>query len=262
MTDNQLCMFSTPVMPQEYIGKEKTSGGITKNTPREWTDKEVEWCLNLKAQGYTTREIAESVCRDITSVSVKMKRLSKANDTYNAKHLEEKYRLNADFFNAIQPKTILDVYSGEKHYWSDKAKCVSNDKNTNFEATYHLDAFDLMCQEYAQKHKYDLVDLDPFGSAFDCFDIATKIANKGLIITYGELGHLRWKRIDYVKYTYGIERIEDFTLDRLIAETQKIGRHNHKELSVHSYGEWQGIARVYYTICPFKNYEAWEAKNE
>ena len=53
-------------------------------------------------------------------------------------------------------------------------------------------------------YRFDLIDIDPFGSAYDCFDLSIKIAEKGLIITYGEMGHIRWKRLDYVNRIYNI----------------------------------------------------------
>lgn len=183
---------------------------------------------------------------------------NKKTDTYNDSHLKEKYDTNDAFFDFLKPQTILDVYSGEKHYWSNKCECVSNDKNTSFDATYHYDAFDLLCREYVKGSKYDLIDLDPFGSAYDCFDLAIKMAKKGLIITYGEIGHKRWKRTDFVKYTYGINNIQDFTIENLIKHTQMIAHHNHKELSVWKICEWHNIARVYYTIGDFKIVEQWE----
>lgn len=235
---------------------------MTKTTPREWTDSEIEWCMDLKRQGWSVKDIAESVGRDITSVSIKLKRLKKSNDTYNADHLREKYILNDSFYEVAKPDSILDAYTGVKHYWKSKnCKCVSNDYDPRIEADYHLEALKFLCKEYLEGNKYDLIDLDPYGSAFDCFDLALKMANKALIVTYGELGHKRWKRLDYVRNTYQIDRLEFFNIETLIAKTQEIGRHNHKNLVVWNVGEWRNIARVYYLIEPLKITEQWEAKN-
>ena len=65
--------------------------------------------------------------------------------------------------------------------------------------------------------KFDLIDLDPFGSAYDCFDLAIKMAKKGLCITLGELGHKRWKRLDFVSSHYGIDNIDNLTLSNFPA---------------------------------------------
>lgn len=256
----QLCFIDTsvPYMPEEYKGEELPYTGVTKFVPRKWTDKEIAWCTKLKDNGYTIGEIAESIGRDIVQTSIKLKRLTKKNDTYNHTHLDDKYRLNDEFFGIIQPQSILDVYTGVKHYWLGKCKCVTNDIDKSIEADYHLDSLKLLCQEYLQGNKYDLVDLDPFGSAYDCFDLALKIANKGLIVTYGEIGHKRWKRLDYVRNTYEIDDLEDFTIENLILKTIEIARHNHKDLDVYKVGDWKNIVRVYYIIKPYKITEQWD----
>ena len=69
------CKTSKLEMPKEFIGKTKKGGGYTKNAPREWTEKEIEWCIDLRERGYSLNQIAESIERDILSVSIKMKRL-------------------------------------------------------------------------------------------------------------------------------------------------------------------------------------------
>ena len=262
MDYEQLSFIETncPQMPEEYKGNAKTWGGITKNIPREWTKEEVEWCLTLKRQGYKIDEIAESVGREKTSVSIKLKRLTKEKNTYNIEHLSEKYLLNDAFYDEIRPNTVLDVFTGEKQYWKAKCKCLSNDKNPQITADFHLDALKFVCQEYFNGNKYDIVDLDPYGSAYDCFNLAIKIATKGIIITYGEMGHKRWKRLDFVRDTYGIQNIDDFTVDNLIKKTQEIGRHNHKDLIVRHVGNWRNISRVYFEIQPYKVTEQWEGK--
>ena len=73
-----------------------------------------------------------------------------------------------------------------------------------------MDALKLLCREYIGGKRYDLVDLDPFGSAYDCFDLACKIAKKGLCITLGEMGHKRWRRFDFIRTHYDIDCEEDF----------------------------------------------------
>lgn len=260
----QLCLFDMgcPQMPKSYVGKELTNGGFTIYTPRQWTAEEIDWCLDLRNKGYSIQEIADSVCRDKASVSLKLKRLTKKNDTYNLEHLKEKYNLNDEFYEVIKPEKVLDVYSGKKHYWKSKCNCVSNDIDTEIEADYHMDSLKFLCQEFLKGNKYDLIDLDPYGSAYDCFDLAVKMAKKGLIITYGEMGHKRWKRLDYVGSIYGITDIKDFNIQALIAKTQDIARHNKKNLEVWRVCEWRNITRVYYIIQELKITEQWEKKDE
>ena len=102
-----------------------------------------------------------------------------------------------------------------------------------------------------------MIDLDPFGSAYDCFDLAVKMAKKGLIITLGELGHKRWKRLDFVRTHYGIKTLDAFTIENLIQHIQAIGERNKKRLIVWQYREWQNTGRVYFTIDRLKVTDQW-----
>lgn len=246
------------MMPDEYKGVITTNGGYTKTSPRKWTDEEIEWVKSLISKGYTNKEIAVSIDRSEVSTQIKIKRLGKKNTTYNDEHVADKYQTNVDFLNYIQPETVMDVYSGEKSFYSDYCKVISNDKNEQFDTDYHLDALDFCCLMYYEGAKADVVDLDPFGSAYDCFDLAIKMAKKGLVITFGELGHKRWKRLDYVSRYCGIDSLGDFTLEALISYVQKIGLRNKKELVVYSKREWRNIGRVWFEIKPYKVTSQWE----
>lgn len=244
-------VFSNPyLMPSEYKGEYTKNGGLTKNAPRKWTDKEIEWVNMLKAKGLNTKQIAECIDRDVTQVSIKIKRLGKKSMTYNQSHFEEKFAVNYEFVKEIKPKSVLDVYAGFASVYK-KLNCenvISNDKNENSKTEYHLDALDFVCQMYIDKRKFDLVDLDPFGSAYDCFDLAIKMAKKGIIITLGELGHKRFKRLDFVRRYYGIETLEDFTTNNLVKHIIKIGERNKKTLIPIYVKDWRNIARVYFKI--------------
>lgn len=242
------------LMPEEYKGKQGNKTEYTHTPPREWTKKEIEWLLLKHKQGYSTDQIAYSMGRTQVSVSIKLKRLKKDKDTYNEKHLEDKYLFNDSFLELLQPKTILDLFCGVKSYYKskDKYQVVTNDIDKKIAADYHADALKTICALYSIDESFDLIDLDPFGSAYDCFDLAIKMARKGLVITLGELGHKRWKRLDYVKRFYGIEKMEDFTIDNLIKHIQQIGLRNKKELKVIYKKEWENIGRVWFEIFPTK----------
>ena len=238
------------LMPLEYKGNYYKNGGLTKFNPRKWTVKEIEWVNMLKEKGFNTKQIAECIDRDITQVSIKIKRLSKKSMNYNVAHLQEKFSLNCDFVKEIKPESILDVFAGIDSVYK-KFNCkniISNDKNEKANTEYHLDALDFICQMYINKQKFDIVDLDPFGSAYDCFDLAIKMAEKGLIITLGELGHKRFKRLDFVSRYYGIKKLEDFTTNNLVNHIIKIGERNKKTLIPIYVKDWRNIARVYFKI--------------
>jgi hypothetical protein len=244
-------VFYNPyLMPSEYKGEYTKNGGLTKFQPRKWTEKEIEWVNMLKAKGFNTKQIAECIDRDVTQVSIKIKRLGKKSMTYNQGHFEEKFAVNYDFVKEIRPKSVLDVYAGFASVYK-KLNCdnvISNDKNEKSNTEYHLEALDFVCQMYIDKRKFDLVDLDPFGSAYDCFDLAIKMAKKGIVITLGELGHKRFKRLDFVRRYYGIETLEDFTTDNLVKHIIKIGERNKKNLIPIYVKDWRNIARVYFKI--------------
>lgn len=236
-------------MPNEYKGKLLKSGGITINQPRKWTDEEIKWCLDLKEKGYSIKNIADSIDRDLLQVQIKMKRLSKNENTYNFKHREDKYFHNELFLNEIKPVGVLDLFAGSESYYEGKVdELYTNDIEYKFNTYYNEKAEKLVCKLHYENAKFDLIDIDPFGSAYDCFDLSIKMAKKGLIITFGEMGHLRFKRIDYVQKFYNINSIEDFTIDNLITEVQKIGIRNRKKLTPIYIRDWKNISRVYFKI--------------
>lgn len=248
-----------PKMPEEYKGNSITFGGYTKSQPRKWNEKEIEWLKNMIENGYTVNEIADSMDRTPVSIEIKRKRLTKKDNTYNKKHIVEKYEINEKFISDNNFKSVLDLYCGEKSFYSNRSfDLTTNDINKEIPADYHMDSFKLICKLYSEDNKYDFIDLDPFGSAYNCFDIAIKMAKKGISITLGELGHKRWKRLDFVRSHYDIETIDDFTIENLIKHIQKIGYRNKKQLTVYDYKEWQNIGRVWFTIEPLKITEQWE----
>jgi hypothetical protein len=251
---------NTYLMPSEYKGEYTKNGGLTQFQPRKWTEKEIEWVNMLKAKGFNTKQIAECIDRDITQVSIKIKRLGKMNKTYNDPHRAEKYATNARFIIDANIDSVLDVFSGSKSAYETYVlkKLVTNDAEVSFSADYNYDALTFCCMQYAGGNKYDLVDLDPFGSAYDCFDLAIKMAKKGLIITLGELGHKRFKRLDFVRRYYGIETLEDFTTDNLVKHIIKIGERNKKTLIPIYVKDWRNIARVYFKIKQLKITEQWD----
>lgn len=256
-------VFSNPYfMPSEYKGEYTKNGGLTKFQPRKWTEKEIEWVNMLKAKGFNTKQIAECIDRDVTQVSIKIKRLGKMNKTYNDTHRAEKYSTNAKFIIDADINSVLDVFSGSKSAYVTYGlkKIVTNDIENSFSTDYNYDALTFCCMQYAGGNKYDLVDLDHFGSAYDCFDLAIKMAKKGLIITLGELGHKRFKRLDFVRRYYGIETLEDFTTDNLVKHIIKIGERNKKTLIPIYVKDWRNIARVYFKIEQLKITEQWDVK--
>jgi hypothetical protein len=219
--------------------------GVIKSVPRKWTDENIKQLLDLKKQK-SIKEISDIIDRTETSIRIKLKRLKFSDDTYNEKHRQDKYKCNRLFISEINPKNILDVYAGNSYYKkTTDIKVVDNDiKGT--ETDYTLDAFDFLVK--FRKKKFDLVDIDPFGSAFDCFDFALQIAQKGIVITFGEYGHKRWRRSDYVKYRYNINAYQDFSPDKFNNYVIERGRIYNKDLSIFISKDYGNIIRTYFKI--------------
>ena len=235
------------------------SNTFHKTQAKRWTKEEEQHILNLRAQGYTKEQIALATNRSLESVGIKLKRLGKRNNNYNQEHINEKYLLNHDFLQKVQPKSVLDLFCGENSFYKthcNDLKIISNDIEPTIAADFNLDALKLLCFLYYKGQKFDLIDLDPFGSAADCFDLAIKMSRKGLIITLGELGHKRFKRLDYVKRYYSIESLEDFTTANIVNKIMQQGTKHKKSLIPIAILERQNISRVYFRIEPLKFFEA------
>lgn len=143
-----------PVLPEEYRGEEKPQTAYVNSAPREWSDSEVEWLRDMRAKGFTNAEIAESMGRTETSISIKLKRLGKANERYNEAHRKEKYGANRGFFEIIEPKSVLDLYCGTESWWQsnlplDSVEVETNDIDQGIIATYHRPAEKLVAELYA-----------------------------------------------------------------------------------------------------------------
>jgi len=250
-----------PIMPREFEGKVGKGCGYTASLPRRWTEDEISWVVKLKKLGFSNEQIAISTGRTAISIQIKLKRLGKSGGTYNKGHVADKYACNAQYLSVMQPKSVLDIYCGERSWWSSQMGGVeTNDINASFNADHHERAEMLIHKLYYEGKTYDVIDLDPFGSAYECFDLAVKMATKGIVVTFGELGHKRWKRLDYVRRYYGIDNMRDFTLDGLMQHLQTIAERNKKQLIPIIVRNWGNIGRVWYRIEKLKISEQWEHK--
>lgn len=239
-------------------GQALKSGGYTKTVPRSWTDEEISWIQEKRLAGMRLSEMAEALDRSEVSIQVKLKRLGKTKDTYNSNHRDLKYAANESFFSQIQPSSVLDLYAGNSWYLDRVSRLITNDTDTKFNTDYHENAEHLIHRLWLDKSKFDLIDLDPYGSAYECFLPAIKMAQKGLVVSFGEWGHLRWKRLDFVRDRYGIEELEDFTIDKFIDEICRIGRTQKKELVLLDSLQYGNFLRCYFQIKPYKVTEQWE----
>jgi hypothetical protein len=221
--------------------------GVIKSEPKGWSDEEIKKLLELKKLGFSFEQIGNIFERTAYSCNRKYYKLKKKLDTYNDKHRELKYEYNKQFLQNVDAESLLDAFSGGISWWKQNEELKVIDNDINIEGSdYKLDAFDFLYQH--RKKKFDIVDLDPFGSAFDCFDFALQIAQKGLIITFGEIVGRRFNRQDFVEHRYGMNYIEDFTTQKLSDYVVKRALIYRKILTPIIKAEMTNISRVYYKI--------------
>jgi hypothetical protein len=186
-------------------------------------------------------------------------RMSKNNDSYNTNNRDEKYQANQRFYDLIKPRTVLDVYAGNSWWSQTSAVTTTNDTDEKFATDYSMDSLDLLCKMKLANKKFDVVDLDPYGSAYSCFDLAIKLAKKGVVVSFGEWGHKRWKRFDFVKPRYGIDSINDYGVgEKFIAEFQRIAACNKKLANPIITLQYSNFVRVYFELNDIKITEQWE----
>ena len=221
--------------------------GVIKSEPKGWSDDEISKLLQMKKSGLSFEQIGVRLTRTAYSCNRKYYKLMKNLDTYNDKHRSLKYEYNKRFIEKVSVRSLLDAYSGGVSWWKTNTELTVIDNDIKVDgADYKLDAFDFLYQK--RKNKYDVVDLDPFGSAFDCFDLALQIAQKGLIITFGEIVGRRFNRMDFVEHRYGVDYIEDFTTSKLSEYVEKRALIYRKRLTPIIKAEMTNISRVYYQI--------------
>lgn len=242
-----LLIFPEHILDDKFKGKYTKQTSLTINQPRKWTQDEINHVLKLKKLGYNNDYIAQCIDRDNVSVQIKLKRLKKKNDTYNTKHRDEKYNLNNKFLDILKPKSVLDLYAGENSFYKNKVdKLITNDKNENFNCDYNMKADLLLAKLYSEKNKFDIIDIDPFGSGYECFELAFRMIKKGLIITLGEFGHIRWKRLDFVNKKYNINNFKDFTIENINNKIIEKAKQNDCNLKVLFSGNFTNIKRTYF----------------
>lgn len=238
-------------------GEVLSNSQYVKTTPRRWTDSEIEWLRDRRNEGASIAELSEALGRSEVSVSVKLKRLQKSNDTYNQRFRDKKYLANHSFLELIQPSSVLDVYAGESFWKPLVSNTITNDIDERFETDYNENALDLMCRLHLKRQKFDLIDLDPFGSSYECFDFAFRMAKKAVIISFGEWGHLRWRRLDYVRHRYSIHDLNQWSPDKFMQEAKRIALLHKKKAMVVDSLNYGNFLRVYFALEPFKETSQW-----
>lgn len=221
----------------------------SKTQKRKWTEDEEEYVYTLKNKGHTINYISKKTGRSKPSITNKLRRLRKKKGVgqYDKDHSNKKHLLNQRFLKQIQPNTILDLYNaGNTQY--NKYEVTTNDIDPKFDTDYHKDALELIQELYSQGKKYDLIDIDPYGTAYPLWKYGVRMVKKGIIITLGELGHKRFKRYDTVGKYYGIYDMEHFTaymmVRKLLCDAEELG----VKCKCVNLADWGYIARAYFII--------------
>lgn len=249
------------LMPKDYVGPNLKNNGFVRFTPRRWTEQEIKWALNLRLRGFSVPQIAVCIYRDELSVETKLKKLSKKSATYNPAHLSEKYAANDAFLKMVNPRSVLDLYAGRESWYRGKVdELYANDKLESPTNESRGDALRTLCRIYSEGKKYDLVDLDPFGSAYDLFDLAIKTATKGLVVTFGEMGCKRFGRSDFIRRRYGSMMSSALDVGALTDFMIVAGERNKKSLVPALTRNWHNISRVYFLVGGFRITEQWDKK--
>lgn len=199
--------------------------------------------------GKSTKAIAAELGRTTTSVALKRKRLSKGTGkSYNDPHRDEKYAANLAFLQHLKPRSVLDLYAGPVSYYRGLGyNLTTNDKEYSGH-TYNTEAHRVLGLMLYEGRKFCLVDLDPFGSAFECLELAVQVARRGLVVTFGELGHRRWRRADYTARTYRIADPNGLTLENLAAYVDEVAQRYKRRAVIHTAHNWRNIGRVYFVL--------------
>ena len=253
----------------------KKSGAVPMFTgrcgsPRKWSDDEVKWCVSLHEEGFSYSDIAVSLGRTKGSVQIKMNSILKKTNAYNDEHVEEKFMINAKFaddvigsFKGRHCRRILDLYCGYNGFWKQYAdsktntqiELITNDVNRDISADYNEDAERLIHKLYYEGNTYDIVDIDPFGSPYECIELGVKMARRGLCVTFRDLRMKQFNRLDFVRDRYDVGSLDDFSVETLIDYVMKVGRRNKKLLEVYYYSVWNKVARVWFRVYESNAYE-------
>lgn len=212
--------------------------------------------IELREEGFSYKHLSSKYGYSEELIKSWISKYKKQLNTYNKDHLEEKYQVNSEFFEAIKPKSILDLYCGRNRFWANNygsdCKVISNDALVDKEARpdYKMNIrADQLLQAYllVDKH-FDLIDIDPYGSPRDCIEAGIKLADKGLIITFGDFKNC-CKRFsseskNLFQEFYGINLPKGkVTIDHMAEFVVKLSNYRFKVWGIIS---WKSCDRIYF----------------
>lgn len=222
----------------------------------KWTKEEDSIIRQMRNEGFTVYAISKKLNRSQGVIENRIGKLRKEDGAYNIDHVSEKYEMNNDLFYEINPKSILDLFSGKNSFWkkySKEATVISNDIKKDIISDIHADAEELLEVFYSIGNiSFDLIDIDPFGSPIRYLDKSIMMSNKGIIITFGDIKKLKRFPTKYKSYMLDVYRIDipisKVTLSDLenfvIERAKRLG----KNLEVYAACSWKTSDRIWFKI--------------
>lgn len=212
--------------------------------------------IEMQDEGLTILAIARRLKMTEPAVRQQIKCIKLNTGTYNSDHIFEKYQSNEYFLSLIKVETVLDLFCGENNWWKNNTKLdvTSNDLNTKIvSADIHSNARELLKLFVKLNVKFDLIDIDPYGSPIAYFQDALKISNRGIIITLGD-NPTRMKRFpgkfkNYYRINYGLDMdASKVTDDDLIKHFIDLAKKENKTIKLELRCQWKTASRYYFSI--------------
>lgn len=212
--------------------------------------------FELAEEGFSCNHLSRKYGYDIQLIKSWISKQKKLENSYNSDHVEEKYIINKEFYDQVKPKSILDLYCGRSRFWASNygkiCKVVSNDNlkdpNANPDYKMTIDADKLLQAYLSVDYHFDLIDVDPYGSPKDCISAAIKLADKGLIITFGDFKNcckrFSTEEKNYFYDFYGISLPKkNITIDHLAEFVIKLSNNKFKVWGI---ADWRNCDRIYF----------------
>lgn len=217
-------------------------------------EKLINKIIELKEEGFSYKHLSDKFGYSTELIKAWVNKNKKAKNTYNKDHVEEKYEINKDFFEKINPETILDLYCGRNRFWASNygsvCKVISNDnlKDKKADPDYKMTInADQLLQAYLMVDKhFDLIDIDPYGSPRDCIEAGIKLADKGLIITFGDFKNRKRFSSEtqnlFEDYNINLPK-NKITIDHIADFVVKL---SNNKFEVWGIIEWKNCDRIYF----------------
>ena len=226
----------------------------------KFSDYEISLIEDMKQRGFSLKMISLLVDRSETSITRILTKDNKENYKFgNEKTNKLKYSTNERFLSSLEDiHTVLDAFCGKTSWWKTNnpdLQVTTNDLNEKVEADYHQPARYLLNKFVETGQRFDIIDLDTFNNALEEFIEAIMIAEKGIIITFGD----RRAYKNHRARKKGIKNLENkiknkFLLDEydedlIISRLQNIAwKLTDKKIVVQEKYSTSGIWRVYFKI--------------